>query len=75
MNGLLIIGVAAALLVIFALRRTLIVVPQQSAGGDRKRKEISGRDAIKQFRHEARERESRSDSEHHSDQRRFQTVT
>jgi regulator of protease activity HflC (stomatin/prohibitin superfamily) len=30
-QGLLIIGVAAALLVIFALRRTLIVVPQQSA--------------------------------------------
>jgi regulator of protease activity HflC (stomatin/prohibitin superfamily) len=30
-QGLLIIGVAAALLVVFALRRTLIVVPQQSA--------------------------------------------
>jgi regulator of protease activity HflC (stomatin/prohibitin superfamily) len=30
-QGLLIIGVAAALLVFFALRRTLIVVPQQSA--------------------------------------------
>jgi regulator of protease activity HflC (stomatin/prohibitin superfamily) len=30
-QGLLIIGVAAAVLVVFALRRTLIVVPQQSA--------------------------------------------